>query len=54
MLRCLGVSWVRVHSLKGPLDVFNTHLHANYSHKAKSTKINGQIKVSKEFNAHAA
>lgn len=28
-----GVGWVRVESPAGPLDVFNTHLHANYSHK---------------------
>ncbi len=28
-----GVGWVRVESPAGPLDVFNTHLHANYSHE---------------------
>lgn len=28
-----GVGWARVSSPDGPVDTFNTHLHANYSHK---------------------
>lgn len=32
-LAAKGVGWVRLESPNGPLDVFNTHLHANYSHR---------------------
>jgi hypothetical protein len=32
-----GFGWVRVASPMGPLDVFNTHTHANYSHKVVSS-----------------
>ncbi|KAG2484861.1 hypothetical protein HYH03_016347 [Edaphochlamys debaryana] len=30
-----GVGWVRVQTPSGPLDVFNTHLHANYDHSKR-------------------
>ncbi|KXZ48237.1 hypothetical protein GPECTOR_29g18 [Gonium pectorale] len=32
-LAAKGVGWTRLSTPSGPLDVFNTHLHANYSHK---------------------
>ena len=34
-----GFGWVRVLSPAGPLDVFNTHLHANYSHKVRAKAV---------------
>ncbi|PNH03334.1 hypothetical protein TSOC_010615 [Tetrabaena socialis] len=38
-----GVGWARVSSPSGPLDVFNTHLHANYSHKYEGEGGSGGI-----------
>ncbi|GLC47066.1 hypothetical protein PLESTB_001272600 [Pleodorina starrii] len=32
-LAAKGVGWTRLSTPSGPVDVFNTHLHANYSHK---------------------
>ncbi|KAF5842564.1 Endonuclease/exonuclease/phosphatase [Dunaliella salina] len=41
-----GVGWARLAVRpRCFIDVYNTHLHANYSHKAKVTKISGQWKV---------
>ncbi|GAX73341.1 hypothetical protein CEUSTIGMA_g794.t1 [Chlamydomonas eustigma] len=37
-LAAKGFGWVRLASPIGPLDVFNTHTHANYSHKVKGNK----------------
>ncbi|EFJ43945.1 hypothetical protein VOLCADRAFT_106613 [Volvox carteri f. nagariensis] len=36
-LAAKGVGWTRLATPSGPLDVFNTHLHANYSHKYGSS-----------------
>ncbi|GIL78649.1 hypothetical protein Vretifemale_8059, partial [Volvox reticuliferus] len=36
-LAAKGVGWTRLLTPSGYLDVFNTHLHANYSHKYSST-----------------
>ena len=36
-LAAKGYGWARLSSPSGPLDVFNTHLHANYSHKIKGS-----------------
>jgi hypothetical protein len=36
-LAAKGVGWTRVATPSGPLDIFNTHLHANYSHKYAGT-----------------
>eukprot|EP00798_Chlamydomonas_sp_ICE-L_P032240 gene32239-16805_t len=34
-----GFGWVRINTPCGPVDVFNTHLHANYSHMCKAVSM---------------
>lgn len=40
-----GVGWARLHTPHGIVDVFNTHLHANYSHKYERGQKHGQGQV---------
>jgi hypothetical protein len=52
-----GVGWVRLSAPCGPVDVYNTHLHANYSHKAVvkcgQFRLPGMCATSQNANSHS-